>query len=120
MRYTIYLLILATVSILIEHGFTQQKKNISEGKEVFNNLGCKTCHGADRIGTNLGPPLTSVKKNWNKKSLLEYLKSPQVIVNKNPKLKKLKEKYNMTEMPSFESIQQKQANELVDFLLKGK
>jgi mono/diheme cytochrome c family protein len=34
---------------------------VAQGQEIFNNMICFSCHGANGVGTPLGPPMTDTE-----------------------------------------------------------
>ena len=104
--------------LLTSSSFSQSEKKLSEGEKVWNEQGCATCHGADFKGTELGPALKRLKKNWKKNDLLIYMNGPGAYAEKNARLKKIGEKFTLMRMPDFDFLPKKQATDLVDFLIK--
>lgn len=69
------------------------------GKQLFNN-NCKQCHAVETIV--VGPALGNVTKRRSTEWLHAFIKnSSKVIKDGDPVAKELFEKYNRTQMPSF-------------------
>jgi mono/diheme cytochrome c family protein len=69
------------------------------GKQLFNN-NCKQCHAVDAVV--VGPALGNVTNRRSTEWLHAFIKnSSKVIQGGDPVAKELFEKYNRTQMPSF-------------------
>lgn len=116
MLYVLSSSLLLLVFVVHTPSFAQSKQTIEYGKKLFEEQGCATCHGSDYKGTQLGPPLTRLKKIWKRQELLQYLKNPEQYEEKNPRLKKLATNYSMMKMPGFDFLKPIALQSVIDFL----
>ena len=58
--------LLALAGLPGSHARAASNDDRSAGAEVFKQNGCEHCHGADGIGTDRGPSLTTVGKRLHK------------------------------------------------------
>ncbi len=90
----------------------------TDGIKLLENIGCTSCHGADLSGTKLAPALTSVKNNWSRDELLNFLRNPDAY-QKNSRFKKYKQEFK-TIMPAYSNIDVKTLGKIVDYLMSLK
>lgn len=81
--------------------------SVVQGKAVYDESGCATCHSVGGIGGTIGPALDGVGDKYGEEELREILLNPQVI---NP----------TTTMPPFEGSEE-ELEALIAYLksLKG-
>jgi mono/diheme cytochrome c family protein len=84
---------------------TATPESISRGSEVFKSNGCAGCHAISGVGGVIGPNLSD---EANRGRTHEWL-SVQI---RNPKMH-----FPDTIMPSFNKLTDRQANDLIDYLL---
>lgn len=80
----------------------QKDKALTAGNAVFLKMGCAGCHGANREGQGGIPNLTQLDKKYGPPDVEEIIHNGR------------------NGMPSFAQIQEKDMNDLVDFLLNKK
>jgi len=86
------------------------------GRETYQSGLCPQCHGVDRAGTAMGPPLKQLRRSWHPDSLGAYLQKPDAFVERNPRLQGLATKYTMV-MPRF-NMDESTRHDLVRYLLE--
>jgi ubiquinol-cytochrome c reductase cytochrome b subunit len=80
-------------------------QNSSEGSELFQSLGCTSCHRVNTNGGAVGPDLSlEGQKSRTRDWLITQIKNP-------------KANFPNTIMPSYTPLSVQQMNELVDYLL---
>lgn len=77
--------------------------------------GCLTCHGPDREGTRIGPPLKDLGYNWTAGTLDAYLRNPEPFLEKDQRLKNLKKMHGASMPPA--PITEASRGELITYLL---
>ena len=83
---------------------------------LYVSLGCAKCHGENLQGQRSGPPLTALGDRWNEESLMEYLRNPKSVMEKNPRLKYMAEDYPIA-MPAFAHAGDENLEKLAQFML---
>jgi mono/diheme cytochrome c family protein len=78
---------------------------------------CASCHATDGGGGALAPPLERLSDNWTREEIAEYLLDPLTVVESTPRLKALKNRYNM-QMPPQTALTEEQRLQLADFALE--
>jgi hypothetical protein len=86
------------------------------GRAAYFALGCASCHGADLAGTPTAPALTDLARHWQPATLGEYLKAPQEVRARTPRLQYLASRYRV-KMPRPPSEDHEQLATLVSWLL---
>jgi mono/diheme cytochrome c family protein len=69
------------------------------GDELYVAGNCHVCHGADRNGSSLGPPLRKLAANWSAEEMVKYFKDPGNYAASDPRLSEHKGKYQMVMPP---------------------
>lgn len=77
----------------------QDDEDVRQGRQVFLALSCATCHGHDRRGTNIGPPVLKLRDHWTEERLLQFLRDPASFKQADSRLRRISERYR-TDMPS--------------------
>lgn len=90
-----------------------------DGPTLVVNLGCVKCHGTDLKGSVSGPGLYDAKQYWNRKDLINYLRSPSSY-DGDERFDQYRIKYKSIVMPSFNSVEVKDLGVLADYLLNLK
>ncbi len=75
----------------------------SRGAQLFRNGRCQECHTINGKGGSAGPNLTAVGSRRSREYIIEQIKNPK---SHNPN----------SEMPSFDSLPEKDINDLADYL----
>ena len=97
----------------------QQTTQVSANQpptQIVANLGCTGCHGGDLSGTQMAPSLHSVKDNWSRDGLINYLRNPQSYMS-SKRFQEFKAKYPNAMMPSFNNIDVKVLGKVSDYLM---
>jgi mono/diheme cytochrome c family protein len=89
------------------------------GRQVYRSQSCDACHGGDRAGTELAPPLTSVHLNWSSEGLQTYLRHPEAVTGSDPRLKDLAGRWEL-EMPGVAEASPEEVRALALFLLHSR
>jgi cytochrome c2 len=77
----------------------QENEAVRHGRQVFLALSCPACHGHDRKGTNIGPPIRKLHNRWTEERLLQFLRDPASFKQADVRLRRISERYR-TDMPS--------------------
>ncbi|HVN76379.1 MAG TPA: c-type cytochrome [Thermoanaerobaculaceae bacterium] len=88
----------------------------SAGRLVFLAEPCPTCHGRDRMGTNVGPPIADLRGRWDESTLTRFLRAPAAFKQADPRLRQISERYR-SDMPAFFSADERRTRSLVHYLL---
>ena len=70
------------------------------GKKLYAAMGCLACHGATGAGGALAPPLEDLGQHWTRERIAVYLSDPSGWVEKDERLKALKQRYSL-QMPAL-------------------
>ena len=86
------------------------------GEQLVSQLGCVNCHGSDLSGTKMGPSLHSVKENWSRDKLINYLRNPSSFMSAD-RFKEYQKQYPGVIMPSFGNIEVKELGKISEYLM---
>jgi cytochrome c553 len=89
----------------------------SIGSDLYVEYGCGICHGSERQGTDNGPPLIGLQELYTIDSLVQYLKFPVEVGERNKRLTKLREMYEPLVMPSYKDLSEDVLKEIATLLL---
>jgi cytochrome c2 len=89
---------------------------VHEGRRIFLAQPCPTCHGRNRRGTNIGPPIRGLRRHWTARRLAAFLHDPASFKQDDPRLRTISEHYR-TDMPSPILRDEKTASALIAYLL---
>jgi len=88
----------------------------ADGRRLFTQQACTTCHGDQGQGSMLGPPLANAHANWTREKLVEYLSDPQAFAANDPRLAQQGKKY-FQPMPSYKALKPEERSSLADYVL---
>jgi mono/diheme cytochrome c family protein len=89
----------------------------SRGEKVYAMQSCAICHGKQREGSKLGPPLTGLKAHWTADQLVrDYFPDPVTYQNNDPRLREMLKTYNTMKMPAVR-LPEADQRALADWLL---
>lgn len=83
----------------------------------FRQRTCYRCHGADRSGTEIGPPLESLRTHWDEESLVRYIADPTPFRERDPRIQALVRRYGGRVMRGV-AMPTGEARELARWLLR--
>ncbi len=86
------------------------------GLALFRVAQCGDCHGTDLAGTERGPSLKGLAKNWQQDTLAAFLGDPQTVISKDARLAALDMSYS-EEMPGCPDLSDIQRGALASWLL---
>jgi hypothetical protein len=86
------------------------------GRLVYLAEPCPTCHGRDRMGTNVGPPLHDLRSRWDEPKLVRFLHGPAAFKQADTRLRGISERYR-SDMPAMFSVDERRVQVLVQYLL---
>jgi cytochrome c2 len=112
--YAVFAVGAVAILVLAACGVTGPKAGTPEA--LYVDLGCAKCHGDTREGQRSGPPLVKIIDHWDEDSLLEYLRSPKVFVQSNPRLSYLDEQYPIA-MPAYPDTAEEDLRKLAQYIL---
>lgn len=92
--------------------------NNAPGYAVYRSRGCQTCHGADGLGSRMGPSLATVRDDYDRARLTAYLHDPASVLDEDPRLQRLQAKYPRVSMPSYPDLQGEELEALLGFVLE--
>lgn len=82
---------------------TGGKVSVTEGRKLYEKLGCTSCHSIRGVGGKVGPPLDGVGKRHTRDWLIQHFKDPQKMSPGSV-------------MPKYDYLNDKQLNELTDYM----
>jgi len=85
--------------------------------ELFRHARCDTCHGGNRAGTFLGPPIQGIAANWERDALVEYIRDPKPVIESTPRLAAMAEKF-ASPMVGSPQLDRRAREKLADWVLK--
>lgn len=97
---------------------TVQFDSSSPGYQVYRSRGCVTCHGADALGSRMGPSLADVRLYYDRASLASYLENPEKAIADDPRLLEMQSLYPRIQMPPTDDLPSGEMDELLSFLLE--
>jgi mono/diheme cytochrome c family protein len=92
--------------------------NGSPGYEVYRSRGCATCHGADALGSRMGPSLAEARRYYDRDSLTEYLKDPEKAIANDGRLLEMQSQYPRIQMPAADDLPADELDALLTFVLE--
>lgn len=63
------------------------------GEALFKKANCQVCHGAERKGSTLAPPLLGLSKRWEADRLAAYLADPYKVSRGDARLEELEKRF---------------------------
>lgn len=80
--------------------FNLSAQSVEEGKQLFKDKICASCHDRSMTKVLVGPALAGVEDRWeNKEDLFKWIRNPQALLDaKHDYATKLYEKFNKTAM----------------------
>jgi mono/diheme cytochrome c family protein len=68
------------------------------GRKLFIGELCASCHGFERQGSWMGPPLLELAEHWDAPSLSSFIKDPSVFLKTDQRIRDLAKRFqaNMT------------------------
>lgn len=103
--------------------YNEETDNASSGEEtdglaLIKATGCTSCHGAELDGTRMGPSLKNIAVNWNRNSLINYLRNPNSY-STDKRFEEYRSKFPNIVMPSYNNIDIKDLGKIADYLLQN-
>ena len=72
----------------------------AQGPKIYAAHQCGICHGDDRAGKSLAPPLKGLSAHWTADQLVnDYFPDPVGFQNKDPRLSGMLKTYSTMKMP---------------------
>ena len=87
------------------------------GEQAFRTRTCRRCHARDRSGTEIGPPLRGLSRDWDVDSLSRYIDDPAPFRAHDPRLAALVTLYRGRLMKGF-AMQPEERRALAAWLLE--
>lgn len=88
----------------------------SESARLYRDNDCGLCHGENREGTDLGPPLRDLGTFWDTDRLTTYLENPLAFHEAEPRFLESRTQFEM-EMPPFDHLTVEERRALATWLL---
>lgn len=95
---------------------SQQEKQDLDGLSLIKQNGCLTCHGQELEGTKMAPAIVSLKENWSRDGLINYLRNPSSYSG-DKRFQEYKLKYKNIVMPSYGNLDVKDLGKMADYLI---
>jgi len=109
-------ILVAAVGLAACGGPPPDPQVLERGAEVYAELGCGGCHGADLAGTSAAPSLDGLDAHWDAPDLVEYLRDPDAVRAGRPRLQYRSEEYPL-EMPGYPDVPREDLEALGRYLL---
>jgi len=116
MRHTVQLVVLLALATACGRGTPADPETLQLGRKVYGEEGCAACHGADRRGAAMGPPLERLSRHWDEPSLERFLLAPDEVIAASARLRRLDGRYP-ADMPAVFTRDDERVRALVAFLL---
>ena len=65
----------------------------ASGETLFRKANCHTCHGVERKGNAVAPPLLDLGRSWDADRLAAYLRDPFAASKGDPRLQELQKRF---------------------------
>lgn len=114
------LLVAFFVELDADNGSSTTSAVEEQGKRLYLEWGCGTCHGEDGGGSSRGPDLRGISAYWKRGLLNEYLKNPGEFRERDHRLRELSRRYFPISMPTPEGLSQRERTLIADYLLSLK
>lgn len=92
--------------------------NNAPGYAVYRSRGCQTCHGADALGSRMGPSLAEVRLHYDRETLAAYLHDPSATLDTDERLQRLQSGFPRVSMPASPDLTGTELDDLLGFLLE--
>lgn len=70
-----------------------QDSNNPPGRNLFIGELCASCHGFERQGSWMGPPLLELGEHWDRQALADFVRQPSVFVKKDQRIRDLARRF---------------------------
>ena len=97
-------------------GSSQSDADTLPGKKLFIAELCASCHGFERQGSWMGPPLRNLDENWERHNLAEFIRTPSKFTGRDERIKKLSKQFR-TQMAPNKRLSEDERLILADWLL---
>ncbi len=84
--------------------------------KLYRQARCDRCHGADRQGSAMAPPLLQLGQFWSEDGLTAYLADPTGSEENAARLETLTARYRLV-MPSFKVLSEEERRALAQYLI---
>lgn len=88
----------------------------ASGPVIYELQNCANCHGPERAGTRLGPPLAGLGGRWTRARLADYLADPRAMVASDARLAELDRQWS-SDMGPYDNLTLEERLVLADWLL---
>ncbi len=72
---------------------------VAAGQALYVKANCAMCHGDDRAGKALGPPLLALQQHWTADKMVAYFQDPQGYAANDARLAEQKKQFSMKMPP---------------------
>lgn len=86
------------------------------GARVYRSEPCAGCHGDERAGGRLAPPLRGLARNWDEEKLVRFLRDPVAFSQNDSRIRSMAAHYP-SKMPPVGTSDAKKLRVLALFLL---
>lgn len=77
------------------------REPILDAPAAYHKRTCYRCHGRDREGTEIGPPLHGLAEHWDVDRLAAYIADPESFRKDDPRLEQLVDDYRGKVMKGY-------------------
>lgn len=105
--------------LVLACSFRRQPPTGASGDVIYRLQNCANCHGEEREGTHLGPPLAGLGERWSVELLAEYLADPSVMVARDARLAALDVQFGASDMGRYDNLDLAQRRTLAAWLLSS-
>lgn len=83
---------------------------------LYEEHSCGMCHGENREGTEVGPPLAELDGYWDADRMVRYLEDPTAFREAEPSFQDDRTQYD-TDMPAFDYVSEDDRRTLARWLI---
>lgn len=99
-----------------EPAVTSENDGGEGARAIYDAQHCAMCHGENRDGTDMAPPLRALATYWDEDKLVRYLNDPAAFQEAEPSFRETRRQYDM-EMPAFDQVPEDDRRRLARWLL---
>ncbi len=95
---------------------TPNTAKLDPGELAYRADACSGCHGSAGQGGATGPALVGLARHWTEDSLVAFLKDPYPVMERDARLRTMKERYGIG-MPPAQTTNEEKLRQLARWLL---
>ncbi|GEM_PF-586992 len=109
-------LLLALVAAACGGKSESQSGQVQHGAELFISRNCVTCHGPGGEGRPTGPSLLGLAEHYDVDSMVEYLKNPDAVLQRDARLRERAEGIGAL-MPRYNYLPDEELRDIAAYVL---